>query len=321
MRKIRKGSAAVLVLVLALSTVLISKVQAAIGIETDKECSLTFEVDGEYEELKELDIPVLLYQVADVKEDGTYVEHEGYEGLDLGSISSETTAEEWEEKAAKAVAVIDENKPEATAEVTIANGAGAAAELTTGMYLVYAQKVESPTYEYNFTPYLISLPNNYYKVNEDDTWVYEVETGLKTEQKDRFGDLVIDKTLTSYNATLGGATFVFQVEAFKEGESVYSNAHSLVFDGAGTKSLTIPNIPAGANVTVTETYSGSSYEATTAPEQTTVIVAEGEEGNPAHVAFTNEYNKQLNGGSSIVNKFEYNDGDWQHRQLTDSTQE
>lgn len=319
MKKIRKGSA--VVLALALSTVCISKVQAAIGIETDRNCSIAFEVDGEYEELKELSIPVLLYKVADVMEDGTYEEHEGYESLDLVSVSHKTTAEEWEEKAAEAVSIIEELQPEAAAEAVIDAGKGKAENLSTGMYLVYAQQVKSPTYEYTFTPYLISLPNNYYVTSEDDSWIYEVTTGLKPEQADRFGDLVIDKTLTSYNATFGGASFIFKVEAEKNGEKVYSDVVSLVFDGTGTKSVTIKHIPAGATVTVTEIYSGSSYITTTDPEQTTVIIAEGEDGSPVHVAFENEYDHHLNGGSSIVNKFEYNDGNWQHKQLTDSAQE
>lgn len=320
MKKIKRGSAAALAIVLTLSTVWISKVQAAISIETDRDCSLAFEVDGEFEELEKLSIPVLLYQVADVKEDGTYEEHKGYEALDLVSISDKTTAEEWEEKAAKAVELTEELQAEADAKTTIENGKGIAQGLKTGMYLVCAQEVKSPTYEYAFTPYLVSLPNNYYASSGDDAWVYDVTIGLKPEQTDRFGNLIIDKTLTSYNATFGGASFVFKVEAEKDGESVYSDVVSLVFDGTGTKSALIEHIPAGATVTVTEIYSGSSYTATTATEQTTVIIAEDEDGSPVHVAFENEYDHHLNGGSSIVNKFEYNGGNWQPKQLMDSAQ-
>ena len=86
---------------------------------------------------------------------------------------------------------------------------GVAGDLSTGMYLVVAESVQSPEYTYDFTPYLISLPNNYYSETEDDTWVYDVTTGLKPAQTERYGDLVIEKTLTAYNATLGGADFIF----------------------------------------------------------------------------------------------------------------
>lgn len=322
MKKIRKGSALCLVLTLVLSTVILSKVQAAIGIETERKCSVVFKLDGEYTELKELKIPVHLYKVADVAESGEYTELKGFESLDLKSISEETTAEEWEKKAEDAAKVVEEQKPEATAESVLENGEGKVAGLATGMYLVSAESVQSPYYVYDFTPYLISLPNNYYynEGNENgDAWVYDVTTGLKPGQTDRYGNLVIDKTLTSFNTSLGNATFVFSVEAVKEDEVVYSDVVSLVFDGAGTKSVEIAHIPAGASVTVTEVYSGASYEAVSDTTQSTVIIAGEEQGNPVHVAFENEYNSRLNGGTSVVNKFAYNDGTWDWQQQTDSS--
>ncbi|MBS6195096.1 MAG: hypothetical protein KH828_05900 [Clostridiales bacterium] len=326
MRKIKKGSALVLVFALTLSTIGVSRVQAAIGIETEKSCSLSFELDAEFPELKELEIPVKLYKVADVAEDGTYTELAGFEELKLGSISEETTAEEWGEKAETANGVIEAapDKEWNEKEVTIKAGVGTAADLATGMYLVTAETVESDWYFYDFTPYLISLPNNYYYTpaegqEPDDTWKYGITVGLKPAQRDRFGDLVIDKTLTSYNATLGGASFVFQVEAVKDGEKVYSDVVSLVFDGTGTKSVQIDDIPAGAVVTVKEIYSGSSYTATSATEQTTTIIADEEAGNPVSVGFTNEYNHKLNGGASVVNHLTYADGELGWEKQDDST--
>lgn len=324
MRKMKKGSAMVLVLALTLSTIGLSRVQAAIGIETEKECSLTFGLDGEFPELNELEIPVRLYKVADIGADGTYAELPGFEALDLASIGEETTADEWSTKAETANAVVESSELTPT-EVTIANAVGEATGLATGMYLVTADTVQSDWYFYDFTPYLISLPNNYYYTPEDgqepdDTWQYDINVGLKPAQRDRFGDLLIDKTLTSYNATFGGATFVFQVEAVKAGKQVYSDVVSIVFDGPGTKSVQINDIPAGATVTVTEIYSGASYEVTSAPEQTTVIIADDEEGNPVHVGFTNDYNHKLNGGASVVNHFEYVDGDLKWDKQHDSTE-
>ena len=61
---------------------------------------------------------------------------------------------------------------------------------------------------------------------------------------------------------------------------------SLVFDGPGTKSVLVEDIPAGTVVTVTEVYSGASYELTTEASQTTTIIAEEEEGNPVTVETT-----------------------------------
>ena len=65
-------------------------------MEPDRSCSLSFELDGQYQELNEIAIPVNLYKVADVEVTGEYTSLAGYEELDLGSVSDSTTAEQWE---------------------------------------------------------------------------------------------------------------------------------------------------------------------------------------------------------------------------------
>lgn len=319
-RKIKKGSAVMLAFALLLSSAVISKVQAAVEIDTNQKGTVTFQLDGEFEELKELEIPVKLYQVAEVDTSGAYKALTGFEDLKLEEITSETTAAEWEEKATLASEIIDgkENAQE-NSSCTLTGGTGKVEELSLGMYLVKAETVLSPEYEYSFTPYLISVPNNYWATTGDDTWVYDVTTGLKPGQENRLGSLIIEKQLDSYNATLGPASFVFQVEGEKDYEQVYSNVVSIVFDGAGTKSVQIDELPAGATFTVTEIYSGASYTLTTAPSQTAKIIAEGEEGSPVSVSFTNTYDERMNGGASIVNHFTNTDGVWDWQQQTDST--
>lgn len=319
-RKIKKGSAVMLAFALLLSSAVISKVQAAVEIDTNQKGSVTFQLDGEFEELKELEIPVKLYQVAEVDTSGAYKALTGFEDLKLEEITSETTAAEWEEKATLASEIIDgkENAQE-DSSCTLTGGTGKVEELSLGMYLVKAETVLSPEYEYSFTPYLISVPNNYWAITGDDTWVYDVTTGLKPGQENRLGSLIIEKQLDSYNATLGPASFVFQVEGEKDYEQVYSNVVSIVFDGAGSKSVQIDELPAGATFTVTEIYSGASYTLTTAPSQTAKIIAEGEEGSPVSVSFTNTYDERMNGGASIVNHFTNTDGVWDWQQQTDST--
>lgn len=225
---------------------------------------------------------------------------------------------------------VEENQTEATAFDNLIGGKGSVDGLSVGMYLVEAEEVQSPYYTYSFTPYLISLPNNQYYVTGSDEWLYDTSTGLKPDQQERYGDLEIDKTLTSYNETMKGASFVFDIEAKVNGEIVYSDVVSMVFDGTGTKSVVIKELPAGANITVTEVYSGSSYEATGEAEQTTQIVAD----EMVSTAFENQYDGKLNGGSSVVNHFEFTpnektaddqkqsaeDGVWDWEQQTDSTQ-
>ncbi len=369
-RKIKKSSVWFLVLSLILSGTILFDVSAARGVETERKCSATFEVGGDlagdFAELSKMSIPIKLYKVAEINETGSYTAVKGYEALDFKDVTSETTAKEWEEKAQKAEKIIEDEKKAPTAEGIIQNGKGKTNDLSVGMYLVAAETVRSPEYEYKFTSYLLSLPNNYYSTtgNDDwvydvttglkpsqevrfgnlvidktvtsfnetlgnatfvfqiegnDDWVYDVTTGLKPSQEVRFGNLVIDKTVTSFNETLGNATFVFQIEGQKDGEQIYSDVVSAVFDAAGTKSILVDKIPAGTEVTVTEIYSGASYELTSEPSQTVIIKAlEDGETDGVHVTFTNSYDNRLNGGASVVNHFANEEGVWTVEQQSDS---
>lgn len=322
-RKIKKSSVWFLVLSLILSGAILLDVNAARGVETERKCSVTLEVGGDlagdFSELSKMSIPVKLYKVADISATGSYTAAEGYEDLDFKDVTSETTAKQWEEKARKAQQIIEDEKKLPTVEGVIQNGKGTIDDLSVGMYLVAAETVRSPEYEYKFTSYLLSLPNNYYSTIGNDDWVYDVTTGLKPSQEIRFGNLVIDKTVTSFNETLGSATFVFQIEGVKDGEQVYSDVVSAVFDTAGTKSILVEKLPAGTEVTVTEIYSGSSYELTSEPSQTVIIKAlEDGETDGVHVAFTNSYDDRLNGGASVVNHFANEEGVWTVEQQSDS---
>lgn len=323
-RRIKKSGAAFLALALVLSGMAFSHADAALSIETNRKCSITIEVDGdlegEFAELAKVDIPVKVYQVATVSESGKYTALEGYEALGLEDVTPDTTAAEWEAKAAEAARIVEEKQLPATAEGLVQNGRGTIQNLSTGMYLVAAQEVRTEEHAYRFTPYLLSLPNRYPDADGNDEWVYDVTAGLKPGVEDLFGKLIIDKTLTSFNETLGDATFVFRIEGVKDGKKVYSDVVSIVFDSAGTKSVVIDNIPVGTEVTVTEIYSGASYRLTSPESQTVVIQPSGEgEDAAVHVSFTNEYDERLNGGASVVNHFVNDEGNWTVEQQPDST--
>lgn len=303
-KKLKKGSALALALVLTLSTVVMSKVQAAISIETDRQCSVKFELDAVYPELsgENMTIPVRMYKVADVNQYGEYQALAGFEELKLDSISSKTTAQEWEEKAKSAVKAVEENQTEATASDNLIGGKGSVDGLSVGMYLVEAEEVQSPYYTYSFTPYLISLPNNYYYQTGDDEWVYELsEVVLKPEQTPRYGSLVIDKTLRDFNATSGAqATFVFQIDITTLEGKTESRVEAMTM-GAGEESqqLTIDQIPAGASVRVRETYSGASYtQVSDDPDDVTIFADEA-----VRVSFENAHDGRPNGGYGVKNNF------------------
>lgn len=285
------------------------------GEQKPEQPSITQTSPG-FEELLGLKIKVDVYKVADVNVSGKYVaptegaapvSKELYNALqgNLGSVSSQTTADEWLSMAECAMEIVDgKENPQSTAHTTLNDptaGEGMTIDnLSTGLYLVTAHDVESAQYIYSFIPYLVSLPgNNYGQDGANDDWIYEVEVSLKPSREPRYGDLEIQKTLKTFNSTLGGATCIFRIEAEKDG-IVYSDVKSIVFDGAGTKSITIAKkIPAGAVVTITEVYSGASYEIISDPEKTQTIIAD----EAVSVDFTNDYDERLNGGTSVVNHF------------------
>ena len=116
----RSHGAAALACLLVVSAAGISSVYGAPGVEPDRSCSLSFELDGQYQELNEIAIPGNLYKVADVEVTGEYTSLAGYEELDLGSVSDSTTAEQWEAFSQEAVSLKNELGAEPTAVLEIA---------------------------------------------------------------------------------------------------------------------------------------------------------------------------------------------------------
>ena len=219
----------------------------------------------------------------------------------------------------------DDTEP--TTTVTLTQGRGTATGLDTGLYLVDTPKVITPNYTYTFTPYLVSLPtNNYYSGNgASDDWIYDLTkehnsaVGLKPEQHVRYGNLVINKELVDHNATFGNnATFVFQIDITTLDNKKETRIEELTFDAAGSHSVTIEKIPAGSHVTVTEVYSGASYELASAKSQETDIIANPEketevEFRPAEVSFINKHDGRTNGGYGVKNNFKLDEnGQYQY---------
>ena len=325
-KRIKTAGALTLAAITVLSAAGLSSVYGAYGVETDKNCSLTFTLDGtEFDELRSLEIPVDVYKVADITEEAVYdtTNYTDFAKLGLEKVSSTTTAEEWAQMAEMAMETVEKKKIAPTEKVKVtkpegeAESTGVINNLETGMYLVQAETVQTSEYTYDFTPYLVSLPNNYYSENSDDRWVYDVTTGMKPQQTQRYGDLEIVKDLTEYNASLKDALFVFQVEGTRNGKQVYSDVVSIKFDEAGKKSVLVEDLPAGTVVTVKEVYAGGSYTNTSGDTQETVIDAEGVTDHPASVSFTNTYNGKLIPGTGIVNHFEKKNGEWDWEQQTD----
>lgn len=308
-KRIIQGGATAVALALIFTAAAMPGAHAAQAVDTERLCSVEFAIGGENEDLKNLSVPVRLYQVASISEAGTYTASPGFETLDLGFVKDgEASASTWLERAKTAAELCEGKK--ASAEGVIEGGSARLKGLETGLYLVAAEGVKSTNYAYEFSPYLISLPNNdYYRAGAagDDTWVYDdVEIGLKSEQSIRLGDVRIDKELLSMNTSIGGkATFVFQVDVrTPKGETERKNV-ALTFDAAEQKSAWIKDVPAGSEVTVTEIYAGAGYQLVEGVEaaQTTVVLAD----DAVSVRFVNEQDGTMNGGYGVVNQFTINE--------------
>lgn len=327
-KRLKQGSTFLLAVALTFPLLTLPGAKAANAIDTDAECSIEFDISGNSSELLSASIPVNLYKVASVDVSGNYTATGTFAKLDLSSVSADnldTAAATWSERAAEAKKLLkDDTEPTTT---TLTQGRGTATGLDTGLYLVDTPKVITPNYTYTFTPYLVSLPtNNYYSGNgASDDWIYDLTkehnsaVGLKPEQHVRYGNLVINKELVDHNATFGNnATFVFQIDITTLDNKKETRIEELTFDAAGSHSVTIEKIPAGYHVTVTEVYSGASYELASAKSQETDIIANPEketevEFKPAEVSFINKHDGRTNGGYGVKNNFKLDEnGQYQY---------
>lgn len=327
-KRLKQESTFLLAVALTFPLLTLPGAKAASAINTGQKCSIEFDISGNSSELLSASIPVKLYKVASVDESGNYTGIGAFSKLDLSSVSADNldaAAATWAERAAEAKKLLkDDTEPTTT---TLTQGRGTATGLDTGLYLVDTPKVITPNYTYTFTPYLVSLPtNNYYSGNgASDDWIYDLTkehnsaVGLKPEQHVRYGNLVINKELVDHNATFGNnATFVFQIDITTLDNKKETRIEELTFDAAGSHSVTIEKIPAGSHVTVTEVYSGASYELASAKSQETDIIANPEketevEFKPAEVSFINKHDGRTNGGYGVKNNFKLDEnGQYQY---------
>jgi len=121
-----------------------------------------------------------------------------------------------------------------------------------------------------------------------------------------YQDLIIDKTVSTYS-TSGKTTSVFKIVAMYEDTEVYNDVVGLTFDAAGSKAAyIIQKLPVGAEVTVTEVYSGAAYTVSTSSEVSLTLPEE----EPGVAEFVNDYDNTLTQGSGIVNEFTYTGDGW-----------
>ncbi len=318
---LRKGAALALVCALGAGMFALAdrETAAADAIDTDAACSLTLQMSSaEFRaDLAGKGITVNVYRVADVTAAGKYELTEAFGGSTdlsghLAGISSATTAEDWETYSQEAYAVVETAEAAgsevaqptgcpAKMAVTADSGAVTVQNLKPGLYLVAPAAVDSVYYRYTFTPFLSALPYNYYYSGGEDNWVYDLSVDLKVGRERLYGSLEITKTLENYNSLTQEGYFVFQVEGKNEaGDIEYSNTVSLTFTEEGSQTAAL-EIPSGLTVTVTEVYSGASYEVTS--DRTVTLAGPVKAEEVSTVSFTNDYNEKLIPGTGVLNHF------------------
>ena len=174
----------------------------------------------------------------------------------------------------------------------------------------------SQYYSYEFTPYLVSLPNNYYyTTKKDDTWYYDLvgskAIGIKADRELRMSSIQITKKLTSQNTTLTtNATFVYQVDIETIENQKETRFITLNFDEVKEKTIRIADIPAGSKVTVTEVYTGAGYEIVGDSKKVLEsLVADEDSQEIATASFENKASNEIHGGYGIVNNYKYSKED------------
>ena len=310
--------------VVAFTCSFVYRANAAGMVDTDKTVTITAKLaDGDstvFAQNYNGDVVVDLYKIADVDASGNPSLNENFadSGIKIDTLKkSDVTAEDIiSDIVEPAEAAISGKSAAGSINVSVSNGKGSGSldiEKGVGIYLYVPRQVQDERYTYSFTSYILYAPTSEYIVSGtgSDDWQtdlngnYAVSFNLKSEAAQRYGSLDIVKTLDTFNQSLGKASFVFDVEATLDGKSVFSNVYTLVFNGAGSQTLTVKDIPAGAEVTVTEVYSGASYtQVATATDlernEQKVLTADIVADSTATVGFENDFDNRLEVGSIAV---------------------
>jgi len=326
-----------LVTVLAVSGLGVHNSQAAERVDLTKDITITATVSSEsaysiFASEYKGNVIIDLYKIASLDAAGTptLTSEFANSGAKLSVLNGDKVVVDDVKKeiVEKVTKVVEDNKPTPTATITATKGENGLTNASTiiksteanpaaGIYLYVPRPTQDDYYDYNFTSYIIYAPTSDYIMGTgtSDAWNYDtISFALKAEATERYGALKIQKTLKSYNESLGEAAFAYDVEITKkDGTTKFlSNAYSMNFEAPGTQEIFISEmIPAGSTVTVTEYYVGASYKLTSSSYSYEVAGALGENAKTVIKAqdtliasFTNEYNDEIDVGTiSIENHF------------------
>ena len=186
-------------------------------------------------------------------------------------------AEDMEEDEETGMLVPKEDAEPVTSVTTDEDGVGDLGSLLVGNYYLIETKAPAG-YKRIEEPIALEVAKDDVSFDGEDV---TPEDGIATisltiYNDPKFGDLRITKYIDKFD-TSETATFIYDVVAKIDGKVVFSTVAVLSFvkdaDPVTQLSTIVENIPAGAEVTVTESYSGSHYTFASDPEQTATIVA------------------------------------------------
>ena len=123
-KRLKQGTTFLLALALAFPLLTLPGARAANAIDTNRKCSVAFNVSGEGNELTTTAIQVNLYKVADVDVSGNYTATKDFTGLDVSSVSADdkdTAASKWDDRAKEAQEMLTKSVKK-TATVTLKAG-------------------------------------------------------------------------------------------------------------------------------------------------------------------------------------------------------
>lgn len=163
-------------------------------VDPERMCSLTLEIPGAFQnELYEVQIPVRLYRIGDITEEGSFRILEEYDELDLKQ-SVFANAQSVKEKAQEAAELLnvgrweEELSVEPDQEINIVCNSATLNGLQSGLYLICVKEIEANNAVYEALPYLISLPGMMESTSGgEDTpiWEYDMVAELKLKKEIR----------------------------------------------------------------------------------------------------------------------------------------
>jgi len=228
----------------------------------------------------------------------------------------------WQELANEAATKIEGVTP----VVSNVEAGEAITGLENGLYLVVAPPAYSKYYEYTFNPTIVALPTKeplkdeqgniavdkdgyplIYSSQQNGEWINNAEIQLKLEYDPLYGSLRIIKQVRNVTGSVEPATFSFHITGKTLEDQPFERYGSVYYTGGPSAETIITHIPAGTEVTVSESYEGARYRLVQGDDEKKTIIADqyANDDNPiASAVFVNEPDGTTENGHGIENHFE-----------------